>query len=201
MNIPTCAIPVRTMFRPAFSAPTDRRLMILALAAVLTTGRRTVTHLLRTAHYQAQGHASSAHRVWSQRRWSTWTLARLLLTFLLHHVVPPGPVLLAGDETVTEHPGPKVFGKGRHRDAVRSTPSYPAYRWGHTWVVVSGLVKLPVATRPWALPRLVALYHPPEWDHAQGTRHKTPAPLARLLLARLVRWFPHRHFILIGDTG
>jgi hypothetical protein len=34
-----------------------------------------------------------------------------------------------------------------------------------------------------------------------GTRHKTPAHIARLLLARLVRWFPDRHFIFAGDTG
>jgi DDE superfamily endonuclease len=201
MNVPTCAMPILTMFRPAFSAPTYHRFMILALAAVLTTGRRTVTNLLCTARHQAQGHASSYHRVLSQRRWSAWTLARLLITFLLNHVVPHGPVLLAGDDTVTEHPGPKVFGKGRHRDGVRSTHGYTAYRWGHTWVVVSVLVKLPVATRPWALPVLVALYRPPEWDHVHGTRHKTPAHLARLLLARLVRWFPTRHFIFIGDTG
>jgi DDE superfamily endonuclease len=99
--------------------------------------------------------------VFSQRRWSTWALARALITFLLDHVVPSGPVLLAGDDTVTEHPGPQVFGKGRHRDGVRSTHSYIAYRWGHKWVVVSVLVKLPFATRPWALPILVALVPPP----------------------------------------
>jgi hypothetical protein len=201
MTVPTCAMPVLTMFRPAFSAPTYHRFLVLALAAVLTTGRRTVTNLLRTARYQTQGHTSSYHRVLSQRRWSAWTLARLLITFLLNHVVPHGPVLLAGDDTVTEHPGPHVFGKGRHRDGVRSTHSYTAYRWGHKWVVVSVLVKLPFATRPWALPVLVALYRPPEWDRVHGTRHKTPAHLARLLLARLMRWFPQRHFIFVGDSG
>jgi hypothetical protein len=126
MNIPTCAIPVLTMFRPTFSAPTYHRFMILVLAAVLTTGRRTVTNRLRTVRDQAPGHASSSHRVLSQRRWSAWTLARMLIVFLLNQVVPPGPVLLAGDETVTEHPGPKVFGKGRHRDAVRSAHRYTA---------------------------------------------------------------------------
>jgi hypothetical protein len=201
MNVPACAMPVLTMFRPAFSTPTYHRFLILVLAAVLTTGRRTVTNLLRTVRYQAQGHASSYHRVLSQRRWSTWALARALITFLLEHVIPPGPVLLAGDDTVTEHPGPKVFGKGRHRDGVRSSHSYTAYRWGHTWVVVSIVVKFPCATRPWALPIFVALYRPPEWDHAHGTRHKTPAHLARLLLACLVRWFPKRHFIFVGDMG
>jgi hypothetical protein len=201
MNVPACAMPVLSMFRPAFSAPTYHRFLILVLAAILTTGRRTITNLLRTVRYQAQGHVSSYHRVLSQRRWSSWVLARTLISFLLDHVVPPGPVLLAGDDTVTEHPGPKVFGKGRHRDGVRSTHSYTAYRWGHKWVVVSVLMKLPFATRPWALPILVALYRPPEWDRVHGTRHKTPAHIARLLLARLIRWFPHHHFIFVGDTG
>jgi hypothetical protein len=201
MHVPVRATPVLTMFRPAFSAPTYRRFLVLTMAAVLTTGRRTITNLLRTARSQAPGHMSSYHRVLSQRRWSTWALARTLLAFLLDHVVPPGPVLLAGDDTVTEHPGPHVFGKGRHRDGVRSTHSYTAYRWGHKWVVLSVLVKLPFATRPWALPVLVALYHPPEWDRVHRRRHKTPAHIARLLLARLMRWFPERHFIIVGDTG
>jgi DDE superfamily endonuclease len=120
---------------------------------------------------------------------------------LLNQVVPPGPVLLAGDDTVTEHPGPKVFGKGRHRAGGRSTHRDTAYRWGHQWVVVSMLVKLPVATRPWARPVLVAVSRPPAWDPVQGTRHQPPAHLARRLLARLVRWFPNRHFICRGDTG
>jgi hypothetical protein len=201
MNIPTWAIPVLTMFRPAFSAPTYHRFLVLGLAAVLTTGRRTVTNLLRTAREKAPGHMSSYHRVFSHRRWSAWVLARLLITFLLDHVVPPGPVLLAGDDTVTEHPGSRVFGKGRHRDGVRSTHSYIAYRRGHTWVVLSVLVKFPFAARPWALPVLAALYRPPEWDRVHGTRHKTPAHMARLLLARLMRWFPERHFICVGDSG
>jgi hypothetical protein len=152
MNIPACVMPVLTMFRPAFSTPTYHRFCMLVLAAVLTTGRRTVTNLLRTVRGKTPGHMSSYHRVFSQRRWSAWGLARLLITFLLDHVVPPGPVLLAGDDTVTEHPGPRVFGKGRHRDGVRSTHRYTAYRWGHKWVVVSVLVTLPFATRPWALP-------------------------------------------------
>jgi hypothetical protein len=201
MYVPACTIPVLSVFQPAFSTPTYHRFLVLVLAAVLTTGRRTISNLVRTVRYKAPGHVSSYHRVFSQRRWSTWALARTLMMFLLDHVLPPGPVLLAGDDTVTEHPGPKVFGKGRHRDGVRSTHSYTAYRWGHKWVVVSVLVKLPITTRSWALPVLAALYRPPEWDRVHGTRHKTPAHMARLLLARLMRWFPDRHFIFVGDTG
>jgi DDE superfamily endonuclease len=201
MNIPDFALPVLTIFRPTFSSPTYNRFLVLLVGALLTTGRRTITNLLRIVGHQAPGHMSSYHRVFSRRHWSPWALARGLMRFLLTYVVPTDPVFLAGDDTVAERPGPKVFGKGRHRDGVRSTHSYTAYRWGHKWVVVSVLIKLPFAIRPWALPALVALYRAPEWDEAHGTRHKTPAHLARLLLARLIRWFPERHFIFVGDTG
>jgi hypothetical protein len=63
------------------------------------------------------------------------------------------------------------------------------------------LVTRPFVTRPWALPVLMSLYRTPEWDRRHGARHKTPAPLARLRLARLMRWFPPRHFIIAGDSG
>jgi hypothetical protein len=62
-------------------------------------------------------------------------------------------------------------------------------------------VKRPFAVRPWALPVLGAVYRSPEWARAHGTRHQTPAHLTRLLLARLMRWFPARQFIVVGDTG
>jgi DDE superfamily endonuclease len=170
-------------------------------AAVLTTGRRTVTNFLRTGRGKTPGPMSADHRVCSQRRWSAWGLARRLITCLLDHVVPPGPVLLAGDETVTEPRGPRVCGQGRQRDGGRSPPRYTASRWGHTGVVVSGLVKVPFATRPWALPVVVALSRSPAWDRLHRRRHQTPAHLARLLLARLVRWFPQHHVMCMGDRG
>jgi hypothetical protein len=201
MQLPDFAVPVLSTFQPAFSTPTYHRFLVLWLGAILVTGRRTITNICRLVRPYGQSHVSSYHRVLSQRRWSAWELARRLLTFLLTHMVPRGPVVLAGDDTVAEHPGPHVFGKGRHRDGVRSTHSSTAYRWGHKWVVLSVLVKFPFAIRPWALPVLVALSRDPEWDQAHGTRHKTPAHLARLLLARVVRWLPERPCIFVGDTG
>jgi DDE superfamily endonuclease len=201
MKLPDFAVPVLSTFQPAFSPPTSNRFLVLLLGAIVTTGRQTITHIVRTVRHHATGHVSSYPRVFSPRRWSAWELARMLLTFLLHSGVPSGPVLLAGDDTVAERPGPNVFGQGRHRDGVRSTHSYTAYRWGHKWVVVSVLVKFPFATRPWALPVLIALYRDPDWDQAHGTRHQTPAHLARLLLARVIRWFPERQFMFVGDTG
>jgi hypothetical protein len=117
----------------------------------------------------------------------------------LRRWLPTGRVAVAGDDTVTEHKGKQVYGEGRHRDPVRSTQSYTAYRWGHQWVVLALLVPFPFAVRPWALPVLVALYRPEECNRRLGRRHKTPAELLRQLLLVLVRWFPDRHFVCAVD--
>jgi DDE superfamily endonuclease len=197
--IPSAARPLLQPLACAFTQPTFQRWLILLLAAILTTGRRTICNLLRTVGPLAPGHPSSYHRVFSRRRWSTWTLARVLAAFILTYWVPQGLVSLAGDDTVDEHPGRRVFGKARHRDPVRSTHTFTAYRWGHKWVVLAILVRFPFASRLWALPVLVALYRSREWNQAHRRRHKTPPDLMRQLLAVLIRWFPDRHFLFTGD--
>jgi uncharacterized protein YerC len=193
---------VRTLFdplEPAFSRPIHRRIVLLALAAILTLGGRTITNLLRALGALAPGHPSGYHHVFSRDRWSLTTLARRYVAVVLARFVPSGPILLAGDDTVTEHPGPHVYGKGRHRDPVRSTHTYTAFRWGHKWVVLALLVPVPWATRRWALPLLVALYRPKGEDLRGGRRHKTPPQLLGQMIRVLMRWLPDRRFVVTAD--
>jgi hypothetical protein len=184
----------------AFTRPTFLRFVVLALAAILTVGGRTICNLLRTLGALAPGHPSSYHRVFSRRRWSSWRLARRLAGWAFDHLVPEGRIFLAGDDTVDAHPGDNVFGKGCHRDPVRSTHSFTAFRWGHRWVVLSVLVRFPFTHRQWALPLLVALYRSEADNEKAGRRHKTPARLLRQLCCVLLRWFRQRQFILSGDN-
>ena len=170
--IPSFARPVLDQFAPVFFQPTYQRFLVLLVAAILTTGRRTVSNLLRTVPGLTPGDPSSYHRVLSKRRWTAFLLARLLAKFLLDHYVPDGPVFLAGDDTVDEHRGDKVHGKSCHRDPVRSIHSFTAYRWGHKWVVLTILVKFSFAARPWALPILVALYRGAEKDKSKSKSKK-----------------------------
>jgi hypothetical protein len=186
-------------FAAAFTRPTYERFVVLLLAAILTTGCRTVLNLLRTVEGLAPGHPSSYHRVFSQRRCSLWRLGHALADYVLRRWVPTGPVVVAGDDTVAEHKGKRVYGKARHRDPVRSTHAYTAFRWGHKWVVLAILVRFPFATRPWALPVLIALYRSEEDNQRQKRRHKTPPELLRQLLAVLARWFPERRFVCTAD--
>jgi hypothetical protein len=46
--IPSFAQPLLGQFAPVFCQPTYQRFLVLLVAATLTTGRRTVSNLLRT---------------------------------------------------------------------------------------------------------------------------------------------------------
>ncbi len=200
-DLPTEALPRLLEFAPTFTRPTSPRFQLLLAAAILTTGRRTVSNLLRTVPTLAPGAPSRYHRVLSQARWSGRHLAATRARFVLRHFWPPGRVRVVGDDTVDEHRGKKVYGKARHRDPVRSSHSYTAYRYGHKWVVLAVLVPFPFASRPWAIPLLVALYRSKEDNRRRRRPHTTPAELMRLLLRVLLRWFPDRQFVFAGDTG
>jgi hypothetical protein len=177
MILPPEAIPLLAALAPTFTQPTYRRFVALLLAAVLTTGRRTVANLLRTRAGLAPGHRTDYQRVLSRAPWSALELGCALAGLILLHLIPGGTVVLVGDDTVDGHPGKKVYGKARHRDPVRSTHSLTAWRYGHQWVVLAVLVRLPGATRPWALPVLVDLYRSEEDDRRRKRPHRTPAQL------------------------
>lgn len=199
--MPPAAEPLVSRFSIAFTRPTFQRAMVLTLGAILALRQRTVTAILRTVRPLATGHWSDFHRVLCCRVWSTWSLGRVLASLVLELLPPDQPVICPVDDTTPQHKGKKVYGKGCHHDALRSTHRHVVWVWGHKWVVLAINVKFPFAARPWALPVLCALYRPEELNQQEGRRHKTPTHLARQLLATLIHWFPRRQFILLGDGG
>src|SRR3954447_19098247 len=204
-RLPTPVHAVFESLAPALTRPTYHRLILLALAAILTVGGRTIANLLRSLGALAPGHSSSYHRLLSHRRWPSRRLARRYIAAVLARFAPRGPLALACDDTVTEHPGAKVYGKGCHRDPVRSTHGFTAYRWGHKWVVLALLVGFPFCRRRWALPLMVALYRPAGKDKDKESppeprrAHKTPVDLLGQMLRILMRWFPDRTFVCAAD--
>jgi hypothetical protein len=200
MILPNEAQPLLFALSAAFTTPTFQRFTTLMAAAILTPGRRTVANLLRTLGGLAAGHRTSYQRVLSSAQWSGLHLACLLTHFLLQHFLPQGVVRLVGDDTVDGHKGKKVHGKARHRDPVRSTHSYTAWRYGHKWVVLAVLVSFPFAPRPWALPVFVTLYYSQEDNRQRRRPHRTPAQLMCGLLRLMLCKFPQRTFLFVGDS-
>jgi hypothetical protein len=195
------AHPLVQVLAPHFTNPTYQRLSAHLVGAALTTGRRTVANVLRTLRHLAPGHRTGYQRVLSRAPWSGLALGCALARFLLDHFVSAGPVMLVGDDTVDGHKGKRVYGKARHRDPVRSSHSYTAWRYGHRWVVLAVLVRFPFARRPWALPVLIDLYRSEEDDWQRNRPHRTPAQLICRLLRVLLGRFPGRSFVFAGDSS
>jgi hypothetical protein len=201
LPLPAEAAPVLLALAPGFTAPTFQHAQLLLAAAILTPGRRTVANLVRTVGHLAPGHLTSYQRVLSAASWSGLQLGCLLCSLVLRHLVPRGRITLVGDDTVESHPGRKVYGKARHRDPVRSSHGYTAWRYGHKWIVLAVLVRLPFTTRPWALPVLIDLYRDAAANQARRRPHRTPAQLMCRLLRLLLLRFPSRQFTFIGDSS
>jgi hypothetical protein len=199
LPVPKVAEPLLSAFSVAFTRPTFQRVVVLFLGAVLAVRQRTVTNLLQTLGPLAKGHWSSFHRVLCRRVWSCQTLGRVLAAMILELLPPKQQVVCLVDDTASQHKGRRVYGKARHRDAVRSSHSHTVWLFGHRWVVLAINVRFPFASRPWALPVLCALYRSRELNRTEARRHKTPVHLARQLMAMLIHWFPERTFILVGD--
>jgi hypothetical protein len=201
MILPAEAQPLLDAFSPVFTEPTLHRFVILLGSAILTTGRRTVANLLRIAAPLTKAHATTYQRVFSSAEWSALRLACRLCRLVLALVPADRAVILVGDDTVDGHPGRHVYGKARHRDPVRSSQGFTAWRYGHKWVVLAVLVRFPWANRPWALPVLVDLYRSEEDDRKRRRPHRTPARIMATLLRVMLSWFPDRRFVFVGDSG
>jgi len=118
---------------------------------------------------------------------------------VIAHFAPGAKIPLVVDETTDRHRGPRVYGTGFHRDAVRSSRSQKVFSCGHQWVVLAIVVTFPFARQPWSLPVMAALYRNKKTCKAQGRRHKTQHHMARQMLASMIRRFPGRTFVLTGD--
>lgn len=129
------------------------RLPVVMSGMLLAGGRRTVTSWLRAAGVGA-GFKRFYYFISSVGR-RVETLVLLMLDLLLKQL-PGKRVLLAIDDTHTEHVGPEVQGAGLHRNPV-SRPDDHKYVYGHVWVVLAW-----VAQHPWwgaiALPVWAKLY-------------------------------------------
>jgi hypothetical protein len=106
-------IQLLSLFAKAFTVPTFTNAMVLLYGTILAPGRRTVAAALRAMGLAGSRHFTNYHRVLNRARWSPWILSQLLLSLILHLLLPSGvPVLLVIDDTLERRRGPKIKYKG-----------------------------------------------------------------------------------------
>jgi hypothetical protein len=132
-------------------------------------------------------HHEAYHRVFSRGTWSPDALGRLVFQGL-SGLIGKGPVCVAIDDTLCTHKGPNIFGLGCHLDPVRSTRRHRSFAFGHVWVVLSVLVRVPFSSRTWALPVLFRLYRNEADSKGSGEPHRKKTTLAREMVDVLLTW-------------
>jgi hypothetical protein len=198
--IPAAAEPLVDAIRDTFTRPTLRRFVLLMCGLIVTMGRRTVSRALVPIAPLMHGHWSDYHRLYSAARFSMWELAAALTRQVIRLLPEDVVIEVVADDTVDGKDGDHVWAKGIHRDSTRSSRKVAQVKFGHKWLVLCVLVRLSGLSRPWALPLLCGMCISPKVAAEIGTRRpKTASDLARQLLIVLMRWFPQRKFILLGD--
>jgi DDE superfamily endonuclease/Archaeal putative transposase ISC1217 len=197
---PPAAEPLVQSIRHVFTRRTFDRFLTLMCGVIVTMGRRTVSRALRVMELHLQGHYCNYHRIYSQARYSMWKLALAVTRQVVALLHGDEPILLVVDDTVQQKNGQKVWAKGAHRDGRRSTRGHVSIKFGHKWLVMCILAKLPGMNRSWALPVLCGLCRPKKTADQTNQRPKSASQIALQLLMRMMRWFPDRRFILIGDS-
>src|SRR5438874_26749 len=202
MPLPDPIIEVLTVFRPLFTAPTWRKLLILLTGTLLAQGRRTVAAALRSTGNEMAGNWSSFHQVLNRARWSPLAVSRQLLLLIVATFVPAGEsVDLVIDETLERRWGSRISKRGHYRDSALSSRKQSVSRPGLRWIVMAVVVTLPWTKQRWALPFLCVLTTSPEVSEQLGKRHKTVGMRAHQMISLVRRWLPDRSIKLMGDTA
>ena len=203
MPLPDPIIEVLAVFRPLFTAPTWRKLMILLTGTLLAQGRRTVAAALRASGNDQADNWSLFHQVLNRARWSPLAVSRQLLLLIVETFVPAGAsVDLVIDETLERRWGSKISKRGHYRDSALSSRERSVSSPGLRWIVMAVVVTLPWTRAAMGVAVLVCSRHDSlRVSERLGKRHKTIGMWAHQMISLLRRWLPNRSIKLMGDTA
>ena len=187
-------------FAPRFTKPTFAKVLLLLYGAILAPGKRTVTAALRVLGLDQEPNFGKYHRVLNQAPWSSMALSHTLLGLLIQTFVPPGKgLVILVDETLDRRGGKRILYKSWFRDAVRSVGNQVALTLGIRWIVLCLLVRVPWASRPWALPFLAVPVLSEKLCQRLKRPHRSGAGWTMVLLAKVRSWYPDHEITVVGD--
>ncbi len=191
--------------------PNVSSFMVLTLGWIVCHGRRTLSAVIRAAGPFANKSHDAYQNFFSKAKWDMDSLWKALFLLIVATFVKKNAVIwIAGDDTLAKHRGPKIWGAGLYRDAVRSSRQHIAYAWGLNWVVLVMVVKVHLLNKEHliALPILARLNVKQKRERQKTKRKskgkgaqkkKTTVSLMAEMLKTVASWMPEAKFLFSGD--
>jgi hypothetical protein len=133
------------------------------------------------------------YNFFSRSAWCVKELAHRVAVQLAVGLMPRGELHLVVDGTLLHKSGKSVWGIGWFHDPVASTKKRVATAQGNKWVMMGLVVPIPGTKKVFCLPIHALL---------QKSGGKSgEAELAREMLRDVLKWFPGRKLLLVGDGG
>lgn len=189
-------------YRVALTAPGFQNLLVIVVGWVQTTGRHAITQSLVAACVADRRHHEAFHRFFSRGTWHPDRLAFWLFTRIRHVLdLDAQGLRVVLDDTLAAKKGPHVFGIGSHLDAVRSSKRFRVFSFGHCWVVLAVVVRVPFSRRPWALPLLFRLYRNQKECARKRQPYRKKTELAREMLDVFHGWVGAQRVEIAADAA
>jgi hypothetical protein len=193
LPVPVSLMTLLAWFAPLFTAPSFRTFRGLACGFLAQSGRRTVCGMLTGAGLSRVWPHDRAHFFFSRARWNADDLGIAVAGLVIALLVPGGePVEVLIDDTLFRRRGKRVWAASWFHDGSAQGPAKTGY--GNNWVVLAVRVRLPMVSRPVAVPVMAKLV-------IKGTMSSSRLWLARRMVTRLAAEFPGRRFSVTADSA
>jgi hypothetical protein len=193
LPVPGSLASVLACLAPLFTAPSFRTFTMLACGFLAQTGKRTVCGMLAGAGLSRIWPHDRAHWFFARARWDPDDLGLAVAKLVVALLVPAGqPVTVAIDDTLFRRRGKKVWAASWFHDGSAAGPAKTGY--GNNWVIAAIVVKLPMISRPVAVPVLAKLV-------IKDTSSASRLWLARRMALMLAGALPGRDIHVTGDAA
>ena len=178
---------------PLFTAPSFRTFTMLACGFLAQSGKRTVCGMLTGAGLSRLWSHDRAHYFFSRARWNPGDLGICAAKLVIGLLVPDGePVEVLIDDTLFRRRGKKIWAASWFHDGSALGPAKTGY--GNNWVVLAVRVRLPMVSRPVAIPVMAKLV-------IKDTASASRLWLACRIITRLAAEFPGRQISVTADSA
>jgi hypothetical protein len=190
---PASLLTLLSVFSPLFTAPSFRTFTGLACGFLAQGGKRTVCGMLAGAGLSRAWPHDRAHWFFARARWDADALGLAAALLVVSLLVPAGaPVDVAVDDTLFKRRGKKVWAASWFHDGSAQGPAKTGF--GNNWVVLAVVVRLPLLSRPVAVPVMAKLV-------IKGTNSRSRLWLARRMAESLAAALPGRQIRVVADSA